>query len=40
MIDALNRFPAAYTHFAQDNSALSDITEFINILVDLEIVEN
>ena len=40
MIDALNGFPAAYSHFAQDNSALSDITEFINILVDLGIMEN
>lgn len=40
MIDALNGFPASYTHYAQDNSALSDITEFINMLVDLGIVEN
>ena len=40
MIDALNGFPAAYSHFAQDNIALSDITEFINILVDLGIMEN
>ena len=40
MIDVLNRFTAAYTHYAQDNIALSDIIEFINILVDLGIVEN
>ena len=40
MIDALNGFPTSYTHYAQDDSVLSDITEFINMLVDLGIVEN